>query len=465
MRPDSKPLSSRNLFLDALHSEITAGSGNLVAWIKQIRSQGALESLFNLESWLKGLRSFFIVDHLPLSDAEKGELVIRSFAPEIEIVREAIPICETYACRLTEPNVIGKFEFDEFIEIQMRRDRMMDSNVSGIVQQLTPRDSIARLLESLNDLRIMIDAFQYRNALNYQLFLSLGRCFCRELKSCRYVDMLLQPGFHLQHEQIEDKLLAAMLRRVTEEAVRRNLAAGLLGLFRALKYLKLVSADLKRDRPLKRNLVIFSLLHEEMENLSDFFRARISRNREVTHAVRNASELIAYSLKMESRRVLDRELILISREADPAAVYARFENSHGLLCNCCQSCVLTLIQSIDSEFDTTNLFPSRTQRLIAAEKLRKDLWDLRQWLTDILGNRENLDSSKIIIRITAFKDASLHSLMYRDWAEFDSLLDTLAIAANFVEIRTQIRKFADYLETLIQEVSKRSVFKEKQTAS
>jgi hypothetical protein len=465
MRPDSNARRSQSLFLNALQSEITSGSESLAAWIKQIQSQGALESLFALETWLKGLRSFFNVDHLPLSEAEKGELLIRSFAPEIEIVREVIPICETYACQLVNPEIIGELEFEKCIEIQMRKDRIQDFALSRIVQQLTPRDSMNQLLESLNDWRIMIDAFKYKYALNYQLFLSLGRCFFLGLKDCRYIDMLLQPGFHAQYDHTESKLLTSALHRVNEESVRRSLASGLLCLFRFLKYLNLVSDDLERDRPLRRNLVIFSLLHEEMESLSDFLRARVSRSREAKHAVRNASELIAYSLKMESQRVLNRELVLISGEVNPATVYARIEDGHGLLRNCCQSCVVTMIQSIDNELDTTALFPSSAQRLMAAEKLRRDLWDLRQWLKDILSNEEILDSNKIIMRITAFKDASLHSLMYRDWAEFDSFLETLALSANFVEIRTQIRKFTSFLETLIQEVSKRSVFKEKQTAS
>jgi hypothetical protein len=465
MHPDSRSHSGQDLFLDALHSEIIAGSENLASWIRQIQAQGAIDSIFGLEVWLKGLRSFFNADHLPLSDREKSELATRSFASEIEVVREAIQICEAYACEVMIPDISGKLEFEEFIEIQMRRDRMLDSNISRVVQQLTPRDSVSQLSESLNDLRIMIDAFKFKNILNYQLFMSLGRCFSRELKNCRYIDMLMGQSLRLPYGLIENKSLAGVLRRISEDALRRNLSSALLYLFRFLKCLKFVSLDLKQDRPLKRNLVIFSLLHEEMGNFSDLLKTRISRNREVGHAVRNAAELIAYSMKTESQRVLNRELILVSREVDPATVYARIENGHGLLRNCCQSCILTLIDSIDKNFDTTALFPSRMERLITAEKLRKDLWDLRLWLTDILSNKEELDSNKIIVRIAAFKDASLHSLMYGDWAEFDAFLDAVAISANFIEIRTHIRKFAGFLEMLIQEVSKRTVFQEKQPAS
>jgi hypothetical protein len=277
--------------------------------------------------------------------------------------------------------------------------------------------------------------------------------------------MLMSQRFRLQYDFIDNKALTATLRRIPEDMVRRNVALVFLYLFRFLKYLKLVLADLNHDRPLKQHLVIFALLHEEMTSLSDFLRMRLLRNREVGNALQNAAELIGYSMKMESQRVQTRELITVSREPDPGIVYSRIENSHGLLRNCCESCILTLIQSIDKKFDCAGLFPSRTEQLVTAEKLRKDLWDLRRWLMDVLGNKEELDSNRIIERISAFKDASLRSLMYRDWAEFEAFSDALAISINFMEIRTHIRKFVSYLETLVQEVSKRSVFRETQTPS
>jgi hypothetical protein len=102
---------------------------------------------------------------------------------------------------------------------------------------------------------------------------------------------------------------------------------------------------------------------------------------------------------------------------------------------------------------------------LSTERLRQDLWDLRQWLTDMLGNREELDANKIIERLTSFKEASLRDLMHRDWAEFDSFLDALIVSGSFIEIRTHMRKFVSFLEMLIQEISKRSVFQEKAAKS
>ncbi|MBN1571197.1 MAG: hypothetical protein JXA73_25400 [Acidobacteria bacterium] len=461
MSREKKIHSGEDSFADVLHSEIIAGSENLTAWIKQIQEQGAIENLFEMETWIKGIRSFFGIDHLPLTAVDRSEIVARNFLPEMRVVRQAILTCESCACEVMKPKVGEKLEFEEFLDIQMRKDRMADFHISRMVEQLTPADSLAQLMVSLNDFRIAVDAYRELDVMDYQLFLSMGRAFERELKNCRYIDMLMSQRFRLQYDLIENKSLANVLQSIQEDAVRRNIALALLYLFRFQKYLDLVHIALDKDRPLKQFLVIFSLLHEEMGILSDFLRARFLRNRDAGNSLRNAADLIAYSLKTDAQRVMENELIYIARETNPVPVYTRIENSHGLLRNCCQSGILTLIQSLDKDFDPAILFPSRTDNLISSERLRQSLWDLRQWLTDVLSNKEDLDSNKIIERLALFKDASLRSLMYRDWAEFEAFSDALAISTNFIEIRTHIRKFVGFLEMLIQEVSKRSIFQDK----
>jgi hypothetical protein len=460
--PGLKPLDTHNSFLDALRSEITAGSENLSAWIKHVQAHGGIDSLFGLESWLKGIRSFFNIEHLPLLEAERAELLNRSFAYEIAIVRQAVQICESCAGAVLMTGRADKFEFEELIETQMRKDRILDFHISRIVEQLTPSDSVSQLLESLNDLRVTIDALKSPPYLDYQLFLSLGRSFQRDLKNCRYIDMLLSQRFRLQYDLIDNKSLTGMLRSISEESLRRNVALALLYLFRFLRYLRLISADINRDRPLRQHLVIFSLLHEEMENLAGFLKARFLKGKSVAGELRSAAELIAYSLKTESQRVFARELVFVSREVEPSHIHTRIETSHGLLRNCYQSCILTLVQAVDRDFDAASLFANRSENMAAAERTRQELWNLRQWLSDILRNREELDSDGIIERITFFRDSSMGSLMYRDWAKFEDFLDTLATSGNLIEIRTRMRQFVGYLEALIQEVSKRSTSQDKQ---
>ena len=68
-------MSVEDSFLEALHSESIAGSENLSSWVKQVQERQGIEILFELETWLKGLRSFFDIRHLPLSESERSGLL------------------------------------------------------------------------------------------------------------------------------------------------------------------------------------------------------------------------------------------------------------------------------------------------------------------------------------------------------------------------------------------------------
>jgi hypothetical protein len=464
MHQDMRSAVTQDSLPDALQSELLAAGDRLGNWIRQVHGRGASDVLFCLETWLRGIESFFDLQHLPLSEAEKAELTTRSFAPEIKILRRAIQISEGYGCALIRPEVAGAFKIEEFIRKEIRRERLENLDEGHLVDQVTPADSIAQLVDSLNDLRVTIDALDMQSGLGCGLFMSLGRIYRREIENCRYVELLLKQGSRLQSSVIENQSLAKPLRSISDDAVRRDIVQILADLFQFLKYLKLVRYDLAGDYPLKHNLVIFSLLHQEMMGLSEFIRSRFLRRRDVNPALCTSAELVSYSIKEESQRVLNRELPFVAGETEPSRVYTRIENSDGLLRNCCESCVLTLLQAIDRSFDAASLFPTRAERLLSSEKLRKDLWELRQWLMEMLESADPPDSNTIVERFILFKDASQPSLMHRDWENFEALLDAVTTSSNPLENRMHIRKFAGYLEVLIQEVSKRSVFQERNSS-
>ncbi len=369
-------------------------------------------------------------------------------------------ICEACAGELIKHGRTDKIEFGAFIENQLRKDQVVDYHISKIVEQPTPLDSLIQLSESLNDLRVMIDAFKEEEELDYQLFLSIGRSYRRAVRNCRYIEMLLAQRFRVQYDCVDHAALGGMLRGIEDDGLRRDVALALLWLFRLLKYVQLVGRDLSEDHTLRHTLVLFSLLHAETDQLKDFLRAHFLKGKEADSSLRSAAELIAYSLKMESRRAFERELAFVSHETDPGIIYGRIENSHGILRNCYQSCVVTLAQVFDRSFDGKAVFPSMIESLQGAQKLRQDLWDLRQFLKDMLQNRTAQDSISIVGRIAAFRESSLHLLMYRDWDEFERLSDSLVTATIPVEVRTLLRKFVSFLETLMEQVSKRAVLKE-----
>ncbi len=457
MLPGTKRRASQDSFLDALQSQIVTGTENLASWIRHVDANGGIDDLFRLEVWLKGLRSFFEIRHLPLAEAERNDLVGRNFGPEIRIVRDALQRCEIFAAELIKYGRAGNIEFEAFIVSQLRKDSALEYHVGKIAEQPSPLDSMFQLSTSLNDLRLMVDAACRDKRPGYQLFLSIGRNYQRALRSCRYVEMLLAQRFRTQDDRVDNAALGSILRAIEDERLRREVALSLLWLFRLLRYLQVVSDDLAADRPLVPTLVIFSLLHSETEQAADSLRTHFPKGKEGDPALSEAAELIVRSLVSESHRVFEQELVSASREPDPDAIFAAIQRGHDALRNCYQSCIVMLAQAFEKELEPRAVFPGMQENQQKAHRLRKDLWGLREYLRAFLKDKATPDTSSMLERIALFRESAMHDLMYRDWGEFERLSDSLFIAATPPEVRNVLREFVNFLDSLIDDVPARSV--------
>jgi hypothetical protein len=269
--------------------------------------------------------------------------------------------------------------------------------------------------------------------------------------------MLLGQRFRLQYDRVDNPVLSNVLRSVSDDRLRRDIALALLYLLRFLKYLEMVGAELAADRPLRQCLVIFALLHHESGSLAEFLRTRLLKRAESGPTLRSAVEFTLCALTAESQRALQRELIFVARESDAAPIYTRVENSHGLLHHCYQSCIISLVQAFERTLEPRVLFPSMLESQQKAVRLRQELWDLRDYMKQTLDSKGKLDLVRIVGRLALFRESSMRNLMYRDWSEFEQFSDLLIGCGSQIEIRTTLRKLVGFLEGLVQEVSKRSV--------
>ncbi len=454
----TKPRSQVDGFLELLRSEITAGSAELMAWVQHLQSAGGIKQVFELEAWLRGLRSFFDLRHLPMIEAERPSIVDRDFRHELRIVGNAIQRCERLileVMKLGQPDIL---RFEAFVERKSRKGFVPGCNVDAVFEQPTPADSLAGLQESLGDLRLLVCALADKGAIDYRIYRSLGKAYARELKSCRFVEMLLSEKVRKQYDRMENPFLRGILDGIKDNRLRRNAVLSFIYLHRMLKYLALVFRELEQDHPLRDTMVVFALLDEEMAFLGDFLKSRFLRGREISHDLREAVELIIYSLQVERKRVLGRELASVAAAGEANTVYARIQNSHGLLRNCLQSGVVTLAQALNKQVEARSLYPSMQDSANRAQLLRQDLWELRTFLKEMLEGVQEPALDRIVRRMSLFREKTLPLLMYRDWSEFENFSDSIVTAASSMESRILLRKFISYVETLVQEVSKRSSF-------
>ena len=101
---------------------------------------------------------------------------------------------------------------------------------------------------------------------------------------------------------------------------------------------------------------MFSLVNSELRQLFDFIETRICRHPEVTQQCVETLDATIFAMSQEIKKVFSHELVglVYLRHAPP--IFAKVENSHGLLKNSLQQSIVQISQAFDPGFDGKQLF-------------------------------------------------------------------------------------------------------------
>ena len=435
-------------FASALRPDSAAGLKRLSNWINCVQESGRLEELTHLEVWLRALSAFFNPEHLPLTVAERADIADRDFAAEARIARGAIQAAELHAANLltsvsrSSDSAAGDGGAPDGSVASLKSVALPTPEEQG------PIDSLMRLLEVLNDLRVLIDMSAARRHFPYQHYLALGRLYLHSLKDCRYIDMLTGQKFKPQYDLVENAALNTLLRRIGEDRLRQHVATVLLHLFQLQRFLQLPGAAFGGEGPLRHYLAVFTLLHEEMQRLSSFIRSRFGKKVEITTQLRSTMGWICESLRINSRRAVEHELALVAGETSAPVIASKMARAYDLLQGCFQGCTVSLAQTFEPWSGWNDLFADVPDSVIAAHKVQRDLWDLRLYVQFLIGRSDVSDLEGLMDRLAAFRETWLQHFADGDWGEFERLSGILIHARSEREFHEMLCGFSSFLETL-----------------
>jgi hypothetical protein len=457
---DKEPASLAAEVKDTLDPVVTtsvSGRNSLHRWLDTIGREQKITYLFELEMWLKSLDRFFRVKNHPLAEQEMKDIVRRDFSEELKIVRNVSLRMSYLASEIMSEESAGIKRFNTYIESQLKRVHSIDQNLEMLLMQPTPEDSLALLCESLADLRVLIDDLIKLPNVSFQTFTSMGKIINREIKRCRYIELLVAYKFKPQYDRIDNQRLANIVKSVENDLLRQDIAKVFLEFFRLLRYLDFISADLSHDRPLKDTLLIFSLIKSETQLLIEFMETRLLKIADLSTNVYNAIDGCIYALQMDLKKVFGRELVGFVGLTQPPPIYAKVENSHGLLRDCFQQSVVSLVQIFEGSFEGTELFESFHTKLDQSMRLRLDIWRLLSALRKFEANSEQAKIAGAIEAMAQFRDSSLKYLMYKDWDDFEKMMEEAIAARSLEEFLKVVHVFSTFLEALLGQVNMRAV--------
>jgi translation elongation factor EF-G len=194
-----------------------------------------------------------------------------------------------------------------------------------------------------------------------------------------------------------------------------------------------------------------------LRQLFDFIETRICRHPEVTEQCVDTLDATIFAMSQEIKKVFSYELVglVYLRHAPP--IFAKVENSHGLLKNSLQQSIVQISQAFDSHFDGKQLFSTYTTRLEQSQRLLQEIASLLETVHQFEDIADHEGLQPLLRSFEEFRQSSLKYLMFKDWEEFEKFMEEIEASKTREALRFALHKFRIFMEALLGEVSKRAV--------
>jgi len=431
--------------------------GQMRDWLDQVQASGHTRDLFELEMWLRSFERFFRVKNQPLSEKETRQLALRSWSEELRLVDNillrTVQLCTTI---LTEEHV-NQARFGQYVEVYLKKDDVTDPYVEKLLRQSSPESALTLLRESLEDLHLLLRDMVKLARLPYATFNAVGKILYREIRRSHLLALLLDQKFKPVHDHIRIPAVAAAIRAIQQPTQRRQAAKVFLEFFRLLHYLEFTDPAVIPEDSLKSAILVFSLITSETRLLLGYLETRVQKGLDAEGPLFQLYDSFVYSLPFELKKVINTELmdISVARQAD--TIRMRVENSHGILKDCFQQCVVQLAQHFEPSIEGRDIFPAFTARLEHSVRLRDHLASLVSAVHEFQARKDTAAAAEMKDAISRFYDTDMKFLMYRDWSGFELFFIEI-LKCNSLNGLVQIgHRFETFLMTLVREVQKRSV--------
>jgi len=416
-------------------------------WIAQVERSHRLGDLVSLEVWLRSLKAFLTPRFLPLAEAERGGIADRDFTREAHIIRRIIQLAEFHLAQLSTvgQSRAGHGEVSDKAAPPAAHDAGLSLEVLNLLSG--PTESLQRLLEVLNDLRVFIDSVTAGRPFRYAHYAAVGRLYGHSLKDCRHIQLLLSRQFKSQYDRVESPAVGAVLHKIEEET-RQRVALVLLHLFQILKHLQVIGRGLGEEGTVRHCVAVFSLVHEDAEQLRSFIRSRFSGRRALWPEPQHALEWLCDYLGAVLRDATCHELAVALREASPAAVALNLSKAHDTLRYAVQGCIASLTSSFEPAVRWEDLFGGVPESAAAAVRVHRDLWEIRRMVRGFLTGGGIIEVDRLLGRLTHFRESHIQRLAGTDWQELERFSGKLLQSRNQTDLRRLLGEFMSFLGTL-----------------
>ena len=399
--------------------------------------------------WLSGLESFLSVRSHSLAEENRAKAASRDWAKEFRLTHSTLLLCSRLTFQLGKTLRDKEDSADEID---------LDFEVESFAQSFEISfDEIHKLSQVLKTAILLNEALLRAAPLKFGEWTAWSGFLHEKLKSVKAFDRLVETA-----EKQGEKFLPEVLRNLLETtplplALESDLRLVLPRFGKILKWLSVIERMLKQDEPLKPTLLVFSRIHEQIQEMMNFAGNRLLRLSEEDDALFTSLDGAAYTASIELRKVYQHELAGLTEIRQMPLVYAKIETAYSLLNDSFQQTLLTFAELIEPEVEPLKLFPNFQSKLKQSLILRQNLWKAFKSVQKTEQNPDQAQLENLRLELTDFLNTTLHFLFYKDMETVERFIEEVLVTADKKDLVPILHRFGAYLETLFGQVNMRVV--------
>jgi hypothetical protein len=250
--------------------------------------------------------------------------------------------------------------------------------------------------------------------------------------------------------------LRTIIERIEPDEVSQLLESVFTDLNRLLGYLKQVKTAARIGDSADAALFLLGVVRSEAfaaASSLDFQCASLNLSDELSEEL----ERMGFAIRHELRTVFERILEGVDATDEMQDVGQRLTDAHDLLRNCFQQSTIALARVFEPELDGPTLFDDIRVKRDTSVLLYEDLGALLRSAGHAEKHGDPVSLSLFSERLDHFRSGSMQYLMRKDSETCVKFIEDFRVSRFSGSARFFLRRFACYLELLLNHVSMRSV--------
>jgi hypothetical protein len=473
------------------------------AWYAALPWDRKEETLFALEMLLKGIGCFGNARNHP-GPPRRTPSVAHDFQEELRVLREATDHSVDLIRELLGDRDRA-YTFTRYLESLQPEDGDRTKFIKDQLAQDTPVEALFVLRNGLSGMIDITDGLLRHGRISHRLFLAVQNQIIREIGRNAYFNPLVTLEFRPEFDRIRSAEVLEALENLPSDASHRVCALVFLALFRSLRYLELIDRWAADKNTARLGYVVLAVLRSDVRALTRFIGKQAadaiadgferdllavgveslkSNYEELAHvaaslvSLRGTLEAIANTLRLETRKVFERELPSVEGTKQPGELGAQIVVATASLRASIHHTIQTLCTELQPQAGAVDLGDDVETKRLASDRLRRDVWMFAQIVRAFLAKANaapadadqwSVHASFQFVRefLSHFRAIGYQLVRTSDYDRLDPFLGALEDLrdVDLLEHKRLTRAvhecgaFYEYLEELFRRVNKRSELK------